>query len=136
MDEIVLLAVAVVVAILGASMVVLYVNGQSSKASANEDLVKVLTATGEISTGESATQAQSEGKFALTKVPRSSVVPGAVTSIDTMGAQVALAPIFPGEQILAVKFGTTAAATQTLPVPKGKVASVSSSATRAGSPGS
>jgi pilus assembly protein CpaB len=120
--KIVLLAVAAVIALLGTSMVVLYVNGLSSKASANEDLVKVLTATGEISTGESATQAQSEGKFALTKVPRSSVVPGAVTSIDTMGAQVALAPIFPGEQILAVKFGTTAASSQTLPVPRGKVA--------------
>jgi pilus assembly protein CpaB len=118
----VLLAVAAVIALIGTTMVVLYVNGLSSKATANESLVKVLTATGQISTGETATQAQSEGKFALTEVPKSSVVAGAVTAIDTMGSQVALAPIYPGEQILAVKFGTTASASQTLPVPKGKVA--------------
>jgi pilus assembly protein CpaB len=120
--RIVLLAVAMVIAALGAAMVLLYANGQSAKAVADQHLVKVLTATGEINTGESATQAQSEGKFALTEVPKSTVVVGAVTSIDTMGDQVALAPIYPGEQILAVKFGTTAASTQTLPVPKGKVA--------------
>jgi pilus assembly protein CpaB len=120
--KLLLLAVAAVIAVIGTTMVVLYVNGLSSKASANESLVKVLTATGEINTGETATQAQSEGKFALTEVPKSSVVAGAVTAIDTMGSEVALAPIYPGEQILAAKFGTTAAASQTLPVPKGKVA--------------
>jgi len=120
--RIVLLAVAVLIAAIGATLVALYVNGASSKAIANEDLVKVLTATSLISTGETATQAQSEGKFALTEVPRSSVVTGAVTSIDAMGDQVALAPIYPGEQILALKFGTTVASQQVLPVPKGKVA--------------
>ncbi|MDX6309226.1 MAG: pilus assembly protein CpaB [Nocardioidaceae bacterium] len=121
--KIVLLAVAVVIAALGATMLALYVNGASTKASAKESLVKVLTATGVINIGETATQAQSEGKLALTEVPKSSVLSGAVSSIDTMGDEVALAPIYPGEQILGVKFGTSAAASaETLPVPKGKVA--------------
>jgi pilus assembly protein CpaB len=119
--RIVLLAVAMVIAALGATMVLLYANGQSAKAVADQHLVKVLTATGTINPGETATQAQSEGKFALTAVPKSSVVVGALTSIDTMGAVVALSPIYPGEQILAVKFGTTAASAQTLPVPKGEI---------------
>jgi pilus assembly protein CpaB len=105
-------------------MVAMYVNGASGTADATtkETLVKVLTATGVISAGETAAHAQSEGKIALTAIPSSSVVTGALTSIDTMADQVALSPIYPGEQILALKFGTTVASLQVLPVPKGKVA--------------
>jgi pilus assembly protein CpaB len=121
-NKVVLLAVAVVIAAGGTGLVAVYVNGASSPATAQEDLVKVLTASSVIPVGETAKQAQSEGKLALTAVPRSSVVTGAVTSVDTMGDQVALAPIYPGEQILALNFGTTVASQQVLPVPKGLLA--------------
>jgi pilus assembly protein CpaB len=120
--RVVLFTVAVLIAAAGASMVALYVNGASGEPATKESLVKVLTATGVISAGETAAQAQAEGKFALTAVAASSVVPGAVTSIATMSDQVALSSIYPGEQILALKFGTTAASQQLLPVPKGMVA--------------
>ena len=122
--KIVLLAVAALIAVVGAGMVAMYVSGASGKAEASteETLVKVLTATSLISPGETAAQAQSEGKIALTPMPSTSVVTGALTSIETMGDQVALSPIYPGEQILALKFGTTVASQQVLPVPKGKVA--------------
>lgn len=119
--KVVLLAVAAVIAAIGASMVALYVNGVSNKATASEQMVKVLTATGEINAGESAEQAQSEGKLTLTAMSQSSVASGALSSIDTLGSEVALAPIYPGEQILAAKFGTTVASQQVLPVPNGKV---------------
>lgn len=118
-----LLAVAGLIAVIGASLVLFYVNGKTSQAATtHERLVKVLTATALIDTGESAAHAQSAGKFALSHVSKSDVVQGAVLSVGSMDSQVALAPIYPGEQILAARFGTTAEASQTLPVPKGMVA--------------
>jgi pilus assembly protein CpaB len=120
--KVVLLVSAVVIAALGASLVLLYVNGLADRAQANEDLVNVLTVTEKIEPGEQASAAQSHGKFELTKVPKSSVVQGAVTNVREMADQVALAAIYPGEQVLAEKFGTTAASKQALPIPKGKIA--------------
>ncbi len=118
----VLLAVAAVIAAVGASLVFFYVNGLASETTAQEDLVAVLTATETIDPGESAETAQSEGKLAVTDVPQSSVVAGALTSVDGLGDKVSLAPIYPGEQILASNFGTTAASLQTLPIPEGMLA--------------
>jgi pilus assembly protein CpaB len=120
--KVVLLVVAIAIAAVGASLVLMYVNGLSSKAQANENLVSVLTATEVINPGEQAGTAQSDGKFALTDMPKSSVVDGAVTSVDSMSDEVALSKIYPGEQILAAKFGTTAASEQTLTIPKGQIA--------------
>ena len=60
--KVVLLVVAVVIAAMGASLVLLYVNGLSDKAQANEDLVNVLTVTETIDRGEEAGAAQSAGK--------------------------------------------------------------------------
>lgn len=120
--KVVLLVVAAMIAAVGASLVLLYVNGLADKAQANEDLVSVLTATERIAPGEQVAAAQSGGKFRLTQVPKSSVVAGAVSSVDSMSDEVALEAIYPGEQILAAKFGTTAASQQTLTIPKGKIA--------------
>jgi pilus assembly protein CpaB len=121
-----LIVVAVVIAVVGAAMVAMYVKGQAPKQVATTDSrvqqVKVLTATGTINPGETATQAQAEGKLALTSVPAPNVVSGAVTSVDSMANMVALAPIYPGEQILAAMFGSSATAQQALPVPDGKIA--------------
>jgi pilus assembly protein CpaB len=120
--KVVLLVAAVLLAAVGASLVLLYVNGLTTKAQAKEQLVSVLTATAQIDPGEQAAAAQSDGKFALAKVPKSSVVAGAVTSVESMSSEVALSTIYPGEQILAAKFGTTAASEKTLPIPKGQIA--------------
>jgi pilus assembly protein CpaB len=120
--RLVLLAVAAVIAAIGAGLVALYVSGSSAPAAAVEDPARVLTATGLISPGESAAQAQAEGKIELTAVPKANVVPGALTSVAPVSGQVALFAIYPGEQILAARFGTTEASQQTLAVPNGKVA--------------
>lgn len=118
----ILLVVSILIAAVGASLVLLYVNGLAGAAKANESLVQVLTVTEVIEPGETATLAQSEGKLALTEIPQSSVVQGALTSVETISDKVALATIYPGEQILAAKFGTTAASEQTLSIPKGQLA--------------
>lgn len=120
--RIILLVVAALIAALGATLVLLYVQGLGDKAAAEQQLVKVLTATEVIAPGETAENAQSDGKLALTDIPQSNVIDGALTSVDNVSDQLALAPIYPGEQILAAKFGTTAASGQTLTIPKDKLA--------------
>lgn len=120
--RIVLLVVATVIAALGATLVLLYVQGLGDKAAAEQQLVKVLTATEVIDPGETAADAQSDGKLALTEIPQGNVIAGALTSVDDLSDQLALAPIYPGEQILAAKFGATVASGQTLAIPKNKIA--------------
>jgi pilus assembly protein CpaB len=122
----VLLAVAVLVAVVGASLIVIYVKGQSPTTAAAGNSpgtsVRILTAAGQISAGETVEQAQAEGKFELRSVPTSSVVTGALSSVDPIAGMVALSPVYAGEQVVGAMFGTTAAAEVALPVPKGKVA--------------
>jgi pilus assembly protein CpaB len=120
--KVVLLVVAAMIAAVGAGLVFLYVNGLAGKATADQRLVKVLTASAQINPGETASLAQSEGKFALTQMPASTVVSGALTSVDAIGDQVAQSPIYAGQQILTQMFATTVASSQILPVPKGKAA--------------
>src|SRR5581483_4994556 len=112
--KLVLLVAAVAIAAVGATMVLLYVRSHTGTEAAvspgsTQGQVKVLVATAEISTGESAGQAQTEGKFALEPVPADEVVPGSVTSIGSMTNMVALAPIYQGQQVLSAMFGSTAA---------------------------
>lgn len=101
----VLLIVAAMIAVLGSTMVFLYVRAADDRATERQEPVSVLKATAQIEPGESANAAMQAGKLALEEVPRSQVLAGATASIDTIGTQVALAPIYPGEQIIAGKFG-------------------------------
>lgn len=120
--RIVLLVVAIVIAAVGAALVFMYVRGVSEKAVAEQEPVRVLTATELITAGESAAEAQSSGKLALTEIPEVNVIAGALTSVDNLSNQLALAPIYPGEQILADKFGVTAGSGESLAIPKNKLA--------------
>jgi pilus assembly protein CpaB len=114
--------VAILVAALGSTLVFLYVQGINDRAIEKQNPVQVLTATDTINPGESLDDAQAAGKLALTDVPKANVLPGALTSTASLQGELALTAIYPGEQILPEKFGTTAAATDTLAIPKGKVA--------------
>jgi pilus assembly protein CpaB len=118
----VLMLVAILVAALGSTLVFLYVQGINDRAIEKQNPVQILTATDVISPGESLDDAQAAGKLALTDVPKANVLPGALTSASSLQGQLALTTIYPGEQILPEKFGSTAAATDTLAIPKGKVA--------------
>jgi pilus assembly protein CpaB len=116
-----LLIAALAVAAVGTTMVYLYVNGVNDRALADQHPVQVLVATAPIAAGTTAAQAQSAGALEKRTVARSSVAPGALSTITPITDKVALAPIFVGEQIIEGKFGQPGS-TSNLPIPEGKLA--------------
>ncbi len=102
-------------------MVFLYVRGADNRAKEAQAPVQVLKAVAQINPGETLETAQAAGKLAMGEVPAEQVLPGAVNSIETLGTQVALAPVFPNEQIISAKFGSPGTQ-DTLTLPKGKIA--------------
>lgn len=114
----VLLLVATVVALLGTLLVFLYVRGADNRASAQFDTVKVLRAVEVIEAGESIETASGAGKLALQDVPQNQLLPGALTDTKSLAGQVATTRIFPGEQIIADKFGGQAESAS-LAIPEG-----------------
>lgn len=102
----ILLVVAALIAVLGAGMVFLYVKGADSRARQGQQPVAVLKAVAQIEPGESLTQASSAGKIQLQEVPLEQKLDGAMASIGSNGALVALTRIYPNEQITASKFGS------------------------------
>jgi pilus assembly protein CpaB len=117
----VLLVVAALIAMLGAGMVLLYVRNADTRAEASQQPVQVLKAVTQIEPGETLADAQSKGKLQLGTVPRKQVLPGAVNSVGDLGTKVALATVYPNEQIISAKFGA-AGDQQTLSIPKGNIA--------------
>lgn len=116
-----LLVAAFVVAALGTTLVFLYVNGVNDRAVADQKQVRVLVATGEIPAGMTGLEADQQAKFAIRKITKSSLAPGALGDSSSIQNRVAAAPIFPGEQILSSKFAASAS-TSSLIVPPGKLA--------------
>jgi pilus assembly protein CpaB len=117
----VLLLVAALIAALGAGMVFLYVRGADSRAEANQQPVQVLKAVAQINPGETLAAAQAAGKVALGTVPKAQVLTGAVNSTSGLDDKVALATIYPNEQIITGKFGTSGDQ-ETLQIPDGDIA--------------
>jgi pilus assembly protein CpaB len=117
----VLLVVALVIALLGTGLIVLYVKGIDSRAVAGQELVEVLVATDAIDTGESVSAAMEAGKFEKGQVRRADLVEGAIASTTEIQDLVALATIYPGEQIIARRFGSLGQ-TEGLVIPDRKVA--------------
>lgn len=123
--RIVMVIVAIVVAALGTSVVVLYVRGADNRADAAYHAVKVLKAVKPIAAGESISDAQAAGKIELGTVPAGDRLPDALSSLDAVGKDVATTAIYPGEQIISDRLGTgaaAAAAQNALSIPKGKMA--------------
>ena len=113
--------VAALIAALGTGMVFLYVRGADSRAEANQQPVQVLKAVSLINPGETMAAAQAAGKIQLGKVPRAQVLTGAVNTTTGMDTKVALATVYPNEQIITSKFGA-AGDQQTLTIPNGSIA--------------
>jgi pilus assembly protein CpaB len=101
----VLLITAVLIAAVGTSLILLYVKGIDSRATAAQQPVKVLTATGQIEAGESMAEAQESGKVDLQVWPKAKVLATAVSSAEDFKNRVAVSTVFPGEQIIPEKFG-------------------------------
>jgi pilus assembly protein CpaB len=117
----VLLSVAALIAAAGTALVLLYVQGINSRATAGQQPVKVLTATAQIEAGETLSAAQAAGKVELVEWPQAKVLPSAVSSAESFTDRVALSTIFPGEQIIPEKFGDVGDQ-NALNIPKDKMA--------------
>lgn len=117
----VLLVVAALIAALGTTMVFMYVRGVEAAANERFDAVEVLKAVEVISPGETLAAAQAAGKIEKGVVERESLLEGATTSIADISENVALATVFPGEQIVTSKFGS-AGDQEVLTIPDGKMA--------------
>ena len=117
----VLLTIAALVAAAGAALVLLYVQGISSRATAEQQPVKVLTATVQIEAGESMADAQAAGKVDLVEWPKAKVLASAVSSAVGLQDKVAVSTIFAGEQIIPEKFGDSGDE-DVLSIPDGKMA--------------
>jgi pilus assembly protein CpaB len=119
--RVILLLVAVLIALVGAAALFLYVRNVEAEAQAEQEQVEVLVATQTIPSGQTAAEAEAAGSFELTTIAADAAAPGALSSIDPIRDLQALAPIYPGEQILQQKFGTLGSAVP-LPIPEGKLA--------------
>ncbi len=119
----VLLLAAAFVAALGTLLVFLYVKGADSRADERYAAVQVLRAVKPIAAGETVESAQAAGKIATGQVSSQDVLPGALTTLESVEGQAATVEILPGEQIMASKFGAATEGTATtLPIPEGKLA--------------
>jgi len=118
----ILLVVAVLVAALGSALVFLYTKGADTRAEEKFDTVEVLQATALINAGETIEDAQAGGKLALKSVSQESLLDGYQTTTDSLDGMVALGTIYPGEQIIAAKWGTSAAVQSSLQIPDSNMA--------------
>ena len=116
-----LLIAALVVAALGTALVFIYVNNADARANDDATLVKVLVATQDVAAGTTAADASAAGAFEEKEVTTGSQADGALSDITVISDQVALAPIFTGQQIQTQMFGSPAS-TSALNVPKDQIA--------------
>ena len=112
----VLLLVAALIALAGTAMIVLYVQGIDARATKDQELVEVLVATETIDIGETVADAQDAGKIDKAEVRRADLVDGSLSSTTSIADDVAIGTIYPGEQLIAKKFGTLGD-TQSLVIP-------------------
>jgi len=101
----VLLVAAIVIAAVGAGLVLLYVHNVNQRASAREAPRQVLVAKKIIPAGTTGAAAFAAGDVEATPLPEAAIAPNALASISKVADLVALSPIFQGEQILSTKFG-------------------------------
>jgi pilus assembly protein CpaB len=116
-----LLIASVLVAILGTGLVYAYVQNVRNDAAKVNEPVQVLVATAQIPAGTTAAAAVQSGALAPQSVPRSAAGAGALSTTDSINSLVALYPIFPGQQIIASQWGSSAS-TSSLTIPDGKIA--------------
>ncbi|KQV72752.1 hypothetical protein ASC64_19070 [Nocardioides sp. Root122] len=117
----VLLALAIVTALVGTLLIVMYVQGIDNRATEGQELVEVLVAKDIVNAGESVSAAEEAGKFEKREIRRDDLVPGALSSSTSVTGLVATGNIYPGEQLIADKFGNVGD-TQTLVIPDDKLA--------------
>lgn len=119
--RVILLIAAALIAAFGTLLVFLYVHGADQRADSRYKAVTVLKAVKQIDPGETVEQAQAAGAVETATVSQQDVLPGSLSGLEPVAGQSALATIYPGEQILQAKFGTSGGGSA-LSLPKGMVA--------------
>jgi pilus assembly protein CpaB len=116
-----LLIAAFLVAAVGSAFIFLYVRGIDERALDGQQPVRVLVVKTAIAAGTPASEAERTASFELRTVARSSVAAGALSEITPVRNLVTLTQLFPGEQVLAAKFGAAGTGTA-LPMPANTIA--------------
>ena len=116
-----LLIAALAIAAVGTVLIFAFVRSAENRAIEDAEPVEVLVATQQVTSGTTAADASEAGAFELQTVPASAAATGALSDISIISDQVALAPIFEGQQILTQMFGPPGS-TSGLEVGKGKLA--------------
>jgi pilus assembly protein CpaB len=116
-----LLIAALVVAALGTVLVFLYAQNADEREQAGQELVLVIVAKGDIAAGTNGSDAATNGLFEQKQIPKSTLVPGALSDATPLASLVALTPIYTGQQIIAQQWGSPDQ-TVGLGVPEGKLA--------------
>jgi pilus assembly protein CpaB len=100
-----LLTAAILVAALGTALVFWYVHDVDARSGARQQPVRVLIAKKVIPAGTTGAAAAADGSLSSSVIAAAAVAPGALSTITPVAGEITLAPIYPGEQILAAKFG-------------------------------
>ena len=116
-----LLIAALAIAAVGTVLIFAFVRSAENRAIEDAEPVEVLVATQQVTSGTTAADASEAGAFELQTVPASAAATGALSDISVISDQIALAPIFEGQQILLQMFGPPGS-TSGLEVGKGKLA--------------
>jgi pilus assembly protein CpaB len=117
------IVVALVLAVGGGLLVIMYARNADARAIAEQSPTQVYVAEKLIPTGTSLKDAERTQLIAQTAVPAKAVPVGALTSIDAdNNSLLALSDVQPGQVLLAAGFGTTPAGTKAIEVPSGMLA--------------
>jgi len=116
-----LLIAALAIAAVGTVLIFAFVKNAETEALEGQEPVEVLVATQQVASGTSAADASEAGAFEVQSIAKDNAAPGALSDISIISDQIALAPIFPGQQVLTQMFGQ-AEGTSGLDVEKGKLA--------------
>ncbi|MCU1587929.1 MAG: hypothetical protein JWN31_1422 [Frankiales bacterium] len=116
-----LLLLSFLIAAAGTGLVFAYVSKVDDRALKDQNPVTVLVVKKAIPEGTSVATAQSTGSFDTKEIAGAAVAPGALSDLTPIRSLVALAPLFPGEQVLQAKFGV-AGSSSALAIPAGKLA--------------
>jgi pilus assembly protein CpaB len=112
----VLLIAAVLVALLGVALVLLYVRGIDDRAREGQETVEVLYTKLPVSLGSTGDAAQQAGAFELRKVPASAAATGALSSTEPIASLTALTALPSGVPVLSSQWGEVGAS-NALPIP-------------------
>jgi len=98
----------VVALVLAIVLLLVYLNNYRSSVKSENANVTALSAKVFIPAGTTAESLAKKGLFEVVSVPKNQLKDGAVTDAAAIHGQVALADIYPGQQLTAVDFGVTA----------------------------